>query len=96
MRRERMIISGLDSPSEGAGPTIMRQRRFEFGLPFGERRRIVKVLDLLAAVWLNHDQFEANAGWSGTSFAPDESALPFVKPDHAAADINPRGSLSLA
>lgn len=74
----------------------MRERRLEFLLSPGERRRIVEVLDLLGAVWLNYNELVANAAWCGTSFAPDERALPFVEPDHAVADIILGGPLSLA
>ena len=41
------------------------------------------MLNSLGAVRLNDDQLESAAAARGTGFATDESALPFVKPDHA-------------
>ena len=40
------------------------------------------MFDLFGTVRLNHDQLEADSTGSGTSFAPDEGAMPFIKPHH--------------
>ena len=92
----RTANTPLYSASEGSRPAIMRQRRFEFGLPFRKRRRVVEVFDVLGAVGLNHHQLEAHTAGRGTSFAPDKSALPFVEPHHAAFETVVRVALSLA
>ena len=54
------------------------------------------MFDLLGAVWLNDHQLEAHPGWGGTSFAPDETALSLVEPNHVAVETVLRGELSLA
>ena len=84
-----------DRSAEWTRPAVVGQRRFQFRLPPGEGGGIIKMLDLLGAVWLNHDQLEAHIAGSGTSFAPDKRALTFVEPHHAAQTI-PRGGVSLA
>ena len=71
-----------DRPSEGASPTIVGERIFEFCLPPRERRGIVEMLNAFGAIRLDDHEFEANAGRRGTRFATDKAALPFVKPNH--------------
>jgi hypothetical protein len=63
----------------------MRQRRLKFRLTSGERGGIIKMLDLFRAVRLNDDQLEPDAAGGRPRLAPDECALPFVKPHHRAA-----------
>lgn len=72
----------LQATAEGPGPAIVRQRRLQFLLTLGQRRRIIEVFHVLRAVRLDHDQLKADAVSRGTRFAPDESAVSFIKPDH--------------
>ena len=60
----------------------MHEGVFQFRLPAGERRRILEVLNAFGAIGLNDDELKTAAACRGTSFAPDEGALPFVEPDH--------------
>ena len=60
----------------------MRQVVLEFGLPPGQGRRIVKMLDLLTAIRLNDYELEPDAASRRTRFTPDERTLSFVKPHH--------------
>ena len=60
----------------------MRQRGLEFGLAARERRRIIEMFDTLRAIRLDDDQLEAFAALGGACFTADESALPFIKPNH--------------
>ena len=90
----------LDCSAEGTGPPVVGQVRFQFCLPLRQGRRIVKMLDLLAAIRLNDDQLEANAAGGGSRLTPDERALPFVKPHHLVTTVPegpslPQGSPSL-
>ncbi len=68
--------------AEGTGPSVVGQMGLEFCLPLRQVRRIVKMLDLLAAIRLNDDQLEPRATGGGSRFTPDERTLPFVKPHH--------------